>query len=89
MKPNKKEYAGYRLPGDAGRIGSALAAMRAARNAAGANTNAVFATTSGEFKAACEAAEIPATTRQASKYQRKTGRAWAEHLRLKNAQAAA
>lgn len=42
----------------------------------GRMTNAEFAETDQEFKAACQAAGIPATRRQASKWKLKFGRAW-------------
>jgi hypothetical protein len=40
------------------------------------STNAKFATTDPLFQKACELAGIPSTRRQASKFRRKTGRAW-------------
>jgi hypothetical protein len=40
-------------------------------------TNAEFARTNGQFRAACERAGIEPTRRQASKFRNKTGAAWA------------
>ncbi len=40
-------------------------------------TNAVYANTIKVFRTACEITEISPTTRQASKFQRRTGRAYA------------
>ena len=41
-------------------------------------TNKQFAEKNEEFKKACEKAEIKPTTRQASKWQMKKGKAWKE-----------
>lgn len=87
MRPSKLKYQGPRMPGDAGIIRIEVAARRAAKNAQGQSTNAVVATGDAAFRAACEAAGIPPTTRQASKYRRKAGLAWSAHLRLRNAAA--
>jgi hypothetical protein len=51
----------------------------------GGQTNGDYAGTQDHFRKACEAAETPATARQASKFRRKKGIAYAASLRLKNA----
>jgi hypothetical protein len=89
MKPGKVRYTGYRVVNDGGLNAALIAAKRAVTNAQGKQTNAVFATQNPEFLAACEAGEIPATPRQASKYRRKMGRAWDAHLTLANRAATA
>lgn len=43
-------------------------------------TNKEFAEYSQEFRAACDAAKLPYTARQASKWRQKTGKAWQVHL---------
>jgi len=45
--------------------------------------NAVFAANNATFVAACKAAGIPATARQASKYRRGAGSAYPWHSLLK------
>lgn len=44
----------------------------------GRASNRDFAANDGLFRASCEAAEIPPTMRQASKYRRKQGAAYAQ-----------
>ena len=43
-------------------------------------TNAQFARSNKEFMAACEAVSVTPTLRQASKFRRKTGKAYKEGL---------
>lgn len=50
----------------------------------GGQTNGDYANTQDHFRKACEAAEIPATARQASKFRRGKGIAYAAARRLKN-----
>jgi hypothetical protein len=45
-------------------------------------TNLEFSRKNEEFKAACEAVGLPATKRQASKWQRQCGRAYVEGRKL-------
>lgn len=42
--------------------------------------NSGFALTNQQFRAACEKAGVEPTRRQASKYRRKTGKAYAAHV---------
>jgi hypothetical protein len=88
MKPNKQRYQGWRSVGDGGLVRAEVALRRATRNAQGQSTNAVIATSDAAFREACEAARIPPTTRQASKWRRKFGLAWSAHVTKRNAKAA-
>ena len=76
----KSKYQGYRLI-DGDRAKEAKLAIdtrrdRAAKNADGRPTNDYFAKHDALFMEACERAGIPNTARQASKYQRKLGKAY-------------
>jgi len=46
-------------------------------------TNAEFAQADLDFKAACKNADTQPTTRQASKYRRKMGKAWKEGKKVR------
>lgn len=71
----RKGYQGPKLDGDSSEYRKKQL-RRAEKNAQGGNTsNAVFASSDGEFIAACEKAGIPATPRQASKFRNGYGKA--------------
>jgi hypothetical protein len=92
FKDKKPKYQGWKLLNEDGvkneRARQAARKEAAIKNANGRPTNAAFAAQNDEFKAACQEAGVEATARQASKYLRKRGRAWAAHLSMKNAQVA-
>lgn len=77
-KKEKKEkgYQGPKLAGDNSEYRK-KALKRAEKNAQGEGktTNAVFASSDGDFIAACEKAGVPATPRQASKFRTGYGKA--------------
>lgn len=50
----------------------------------GGQTNGDYAAQQDHFRKACEAAETPATARQASKFRRRKGIAYAASMRLRN-----
>jgi hypothetical protein len=55
------------------------------RERQGWQTNADYANSQDHFKTACEAAGIPATARQASKFRNKKGQAYEAHRKSLNA----
>jgi len=79
-KEKKKMYQGWTGLTDEGRKAEKsrqeTRKAAAATNAAGRQTNAVFASENEEFKNACIEASVEATPRQASKYRRKRGQAY-------------
>lgn len=71
----KKGYQGPKLDGDSSEYRKKQL-KRAERNAQGSPTsNAIFASSDGDFIAACEKAGVPPTPRQASKFRNGYGRA--------------
>lgn len=74
----KKGYQGYKIAGDNDEYRK-KAAKRAATNAQGMTSNAVFASQDTAFQEACAAVGIPATPRQASKFRNRYGKV-ARHL---------
>lgn len=79
MRKNELSYSGWRMPTNA------VTLARAEKNAAarGEETNDLFVHRNPEFKAACEKAGIPATSRQAGKWRRKEGLAYQTMTKLK------
>jgi hypothetical protein len=75
--PKKPHYEGWKHSGEKdGREFLKRKALAAEKNSGGQQTNAVFSVQDDDFKAACKRAGIPTTTRQASKYRNKYGKAW-------------
>lgn len=85
IKKMKPKYGGFRLTTDEGekaeKARQAAKKDAASKNAAGRPTFAYFATHDEVFRAACDAAGIQPTARQASKWHRQRGRAYEAHLR--------
>lgn len=78
----KKGYQGYKISGDNDEYRK-RAAKRAAANAQGKTSNAVFASQDTAFQEACKAVDIPPTARQASKFRNGYGKV-ARHLNVSN-----
>ena len=77
MAKEKSGYGGYKAFGDSvdGRKAARARLDRAEKNAMERGTNEIFALQDQPFKTACEAAGVPATARQASKYRNDYGAA--------------